>query len=360
MPPGGIRRVAVVGCGIGRAHIVQGFARHPDKFRVAALCDIDPARLASVGDESGIARRTAAFAEVLRMDDVEIVDICTPPALHTEQVLAALTAGKEVVCEKPLAASLAAIDRVIATEAGAPGRVMPVFQYRFGAGVQKAKRIIAAGIAGELHLATVETAWKRGPAYYATTWRGRWRNELGGVLLSHAVHAHDLLTWLAGPPASVFARTLTRVNEIETEDCAVASLEMRSGGLATLAATLGSQREITRLRLYFAKMTFESNEKPYAPGDEPWAVIPASPEGERRITETLSGYSPGASGYEGLFGAYHAALLTGGALPIGLTDARRSIELASALYDSAATGVPVALPIAPDHPVYRGWRAAPD
>ena len=81
-----IRTVAVVGCGIGRSHIVEGYAPHPDKFRVAAICDLDEARLAKVADEFGIARRTTSFDELLADDDVDIIDICTPPALHFEQV----------------------------------------------------------------------------------------------------------------------------------------------------------------------------------------------------------------------------------------------------------------------------------
>jgi predicted dehydrogenase len=282
--------LAIAGCGIGRTHIAQGYARHPDKFRVVGLCDVDAGRLAAVGDEFGIARRTPAFDELLRIDDVDIVDICTPPHPHVAQVLAALSADKEVVCEKPVAGSLAEIDRVIAAERGLPRRVLPVFQYRFGNGMQKAKRIIHSGIAGKPYLATVETAWKRTPEYYATPWRGRWRTELGGVLLSHATHAHDLMTCLLGPPASVFARIATRVNPIDTEDCAVASLVMRSGALVSLAATLGSQHEVTRLRLCFEHVTFESGGTPYAPGDDPWAIIPASVESETAIAEILAGY----------------------------------------------------------------------
>src|SRR5437867_4457404 len=92
-------RVAVIGCGVGRSHIAQGYRRHPDKFRLEALCDIDAARLAMVADEFSIARRTASFDEVLRMDDIDIVDICTPATLHFGQILAALSADKEVVCE---------------------------------------------------------------------------------------------------------------------------------------------------------------------------------------------------------------------------------------------------------------------
>jgi len=253
-----IRTVAVIGCGIGRTHILEGYSRYQDKFRVLALCDLDPVRLAAVGDECAIPRRTVSFDEVLRMDDVEIVDICTPPSLHVSQALAALAAGKEVVCEKPLAGSLADVDRFIAAERAATTRIMPVFQYRFGNGLQKARRIVERGLAGKPYLATVETAWKRGAKYYSVPWRGRWDTELGGVLLTHAIHSHDIMTYLMGPIASVFARTATRVNPIEVEDCAVASLVMASGALFSLAATLGSQTEISRLRFCFENVTFES------------------------------------------------------------------------------------------------------
>ena len=129
--------VGVVGCGVGRNHIAQGYRKHLDKFCVQALCDVDESRLANIGEEFSIPRRTRSFEEVLRMDDIDIVDICTPAALHFEQILATLSANKEVVCEKPLVGTLAEIDELIAAEKEAAGRVMPIFQYRYGDGVQK-------------------------------------------------------------------------------------------------------------------------------------------------------------------------------------------------------------------------------
>src|SRR5262249_6396594 len=160
---------------------------------------------------------------------------------------------------------------------------------------------------------------------------------------------------LMGPAASVFARATTRVNPIEVEDCGVGSLVMQSGALASLAATLGSHREISRLRLCFEHVTFESGLAPYSPGDEPWEIIPASPAAEARIAAALADYRPMPSRYEGQLAAYHAALTTGAELPVILTDARSSLELATALYYPAATGAAVTLPIADDHPAYNGW-----
>jgi predicted dehydrogenase len=156
----------------------------------------------------------------------------------------------------------------------------------------------------------------------------------------------------------VFARTATRVNPIEVEDCAVASLVMRSGALASLAATLGSQREISRLRLCFEHVSFESAQAPYSPGDDPWDIVPASPEAEQRIADALADYRPVPSRYKGQIGAYHAALTSGAPLPVTLADARASLELATALYHSAAAATAVTLPIATGHPAHNGWSAA--
>jgi predicted dehydrogenase len=233
---------------------------------------------------------------------------------------------------------------------------MPVFQYRFGNGLQKARRIIELGLAGKPYLATIETAWLRGAAYYSVPWRGRFETELGGALLTHAIHSHDILTWLMGDIAEVYARTATRVNAIEVEDCAVASLVMESGALASLAATLGSAKEISRLRFCFEHVTFESSLSPYAPGDDPWQIIATSPESEARIAKALDGFAFVPSRFEGLMAAYHQALESGGPLPVTLPDARRSLELITALYHAAESGAPVALPIGKDHPKYRGWR----
>src|SRR5690606_18874947 len=158
--------VAVIGGGIGRYHITEGYLPNADRFRVAVICDIDPARMNALADEFGVTGRESDFAAVLARDDIDVVDICTPPMLHHPVIVAALRAGKHVLCEKPLCGSLAEVDDVIAEEKAARGRLMPVFQYRFGNGIQQAKAIIDAGIAGKPYVGTVETLWRRDAGYY--------------------------------------------------------------------------------------------------------------------------------------------------------------------------------------------------
>ena len=149
---------------------------------------------------------------------------------------------------------------------------MPVFQYRFGDGIEQAKAIIDAGIAGKPFMGTVETLWRRDAPYYAVPWRGKWATELGGVLMGHAIHPHDLFTYLMGDIERVFGRVATRVNPIEVEDTISASLVMKSGALASFTATLGSADDMTRIRLAFENVTFESDHAAYNPGDKLWKI----------------------------------------------------------------------------------------
>jgi len=102
-------------------------------------------------------------------------------------------------------------------------------------------------------------------------------------------------------------------------------------------------------------VTFESAPTPYSPGDDPWEIVPASPEAEGPISAALAGYRAVPPRYEGQFAAYHTALTTGATLPVTMADARSSLELATALYHSAATGIPITLPVAADHPSYKSW-----
>src|SRR5207248_9795246 len=128
---------------------------------VVAVCDIDLERARPVAEEHHIPRVVGSLDELLRMDDVDVVDLCTPPHLHFEQIQQVLSAGKHAICEKPLVSSLREVDELERVEAGSGRRIMPIFQYRFGHGLQKLKLLIAEGVAGTAYLATVETAWRR-------------------------------------------------------------------------------------------------------------------------------------------------------------------------------------------------------
>lgn len=353
-----IFNVGIVGCGIGRSHVVEGYVPNADKFRVLALCDLNVERMTEVADEFGVERRITSFDDLLGMDDIDVIDICTPPGLHFSMVMAALKAGKHVICEKPLVGSLAQVDTVMAEEKRSKGMLMPVFQYRFGNGIEQAKAIIDAGIAGKPFMGTVETLWRRDAPYYAVPWRGKWATELGGVLMGHAIHPHDLFTYLMGDIDRVFGRVATRVNPIEVEDTISASLVMKSGALASLTATLGSADDTTRIRLAFENVTFESDHAAYNPGEKPWKIQPRNPETAAKIEALLKDWKHVPSRFETQMARFHDALVGAGPLPVTSADSRRSLELVTAFYHSSATNEDVVLPIGPGHPLYESWVPA--
>lgn len=350
-------RVGVVGSGIGASHI-EAFQALPEMYEVAALCDIDAGRGKAVAERFGVPVVVGSL-EALLERDLDLVDICTPSGLHHAQAIAVLESGRHVVIEKPVGKSLAEMDAVAAAEAASRGRACPIFQYRFGHGLQKLAHLRRKGYAGRASVATAETHWLRGPAYYArASWRGTFRGELGGCLTTHAIHIHDILCEVLGPIASVHARTSRRLNRNETEDMAVLSLEFTSGAFATSSVTLGSRQEMSRLRFVFDDLVAESGLSPYGPGHDPWTFPDDDPAAAERIAEALADFSPLPERFAGQFHRLHAALTTGGPLPVTLDDARRAVELLTAAYYSATTGEPVALPLAADHPFHGGWIGA--
>jgi predicted dehydrogenase len=347
-------RVAVVGTGIGRLH-ADAYQRLTDRFELLAICDIDEAKARELAATYTIPHVVTDLADLCRMDNLDVIDICTPPHLHYDQIQQVLSAGKHAICEKPLVSSIQQVDNLIEAEARSGRRVMPIFQYRFGHGLQKLKLLVEQGLAGRAYLATVEVAWRRRAAYYAVPWRGTWRTERGGALLGHAIHATDMLTYILGPVKNVFARATTRVNPIEVEDCAAVTFEMANGALATLGVTLGSSAEIARHRFSFNGFSAESNTRPYSSSGDPWAFTPDTPESAALIDEALASFTPLPEGFEGQFYRCYDALLNGTELPVTLADARISLELITAMYTSARTGQAVELPLGPAHPGYGGW-----
>jgi predicted dehydrogenase len=333
-------RVGVVGLGIGQAHLLA-YVLAPELFEVVAIADTDAERRERAASDWGV-EAVASLDELLALD-LDVVDLCTPPALHESQCVAALNSGAHVICEKPLVADLDALDRLVAAEAAAPGRLMPIFQYRFAPGIARMKAVADAGLCGQLYLATSETSWLRGDDYYAAPWRGTVAGEGGGAVFGHGTHAHDLLSYVAGPLTSITGQVATLVNDIETEDCATGFGRTAGGGLMSMAVTLGSIREITRLRFCFEHVTAESALDPYEPGNEPWTFDWASTSLAGQADEIWAAMPAAPSGFSGQLAAFHRAVTEGSPLPVTLADARRALELVSGWYESARTGRPVSL-----------------
>lgn len=361
------RRVAIVGAGIGSEHL-DGWLADARRVEVATICDLDRARAAPLVERARAAgcdaRFEAAFERVLADDSIDVIDVCLPPRLHLDAILRSLAAGRHTVCEKPLVASLAQLDEVATAAAGADRLVMPVFQYRFGGGLERLCRLIDAGLAGRAFVATLETHWNREADYYAVPWRGRWDTELGGAIVGHAIHVHDLVVRALGPVASVQASLATRVNPIEVEDCAAIALTMASGALVTSSVTLGASDDRSRLRFCFERLSAESTLDAYNPAAGDWRFEARAPADERAarqadIDEVLDACPVHPDRFARQFGLFEDALANGTEPPVTIADARSSLELVTAMYASHESGTRVTLPLAPGTAGYADWRPSP-
>lgn len=351
-------RVAIVGANIGKQHC-EGFAALPDRFQVATVCDLDETRARECAALAPGCAITARYDEVLADPSIAIVDICLPPHLHFDAVSKALDAGKHVICEKPLVTSLAAADSLIAQAERAGRMLAPVFQYRYGPGFRRLLRLIETGVAGKPLVAALETHWNRGSAYYAVPWRGTWAGEQGGAILGHAIHIHDLMCAALGPVARVSGFLGTRVNPIEVDDCAALSFEMESGALVTSTVTLGAATDTSRLKFCFEHVTVESDSLPYHPAGGHWTFTARTPATPVSVGSEIATVKTAPERYAGLFAELDKALRAQPNAAVTAEDARRSIELVTAIYHAARTGTAVGLPIGAEHPLYGGWAPSP-
>ncbi len=140
---------------------------------------------------------------------------------------------------------------------------------------------------------------------------------------------------------------------------AVLSLEFASGAFATSSVTLGSRQEMSRLRFVLRRP--RGRERALALQPRPRSLDLPRRRSRRRGSASRRRWPTSRrcpSGSSGQFHRLHAALTSGGPLPVTLADARRSVELLTAAYYSAMTGEAVALPLPPDHPFYGGWLDA--
>ncbi len=350
-------QVAIIGTNIGAKHF-EGFQKVSERFNVHTLCGLTREAIDKILESNNDTKKSFNFDDVLKVKEIDIVDICLPPHLHFSACKKSLEAGKHVICEKPLVSSLKEIDELEKISKKTGKIIFPVFQYRYGLGFSRLKALITSGLAGKPIIASLETHWNRGKDYYTKPWRGTWEGEQGGAILSHSIHIHDLVSMILGPVSNVFAKLTTRVNDIEVEDCASLSIEMKNGALVTSSITLGAANDTSRLRFCFDGLTAESGsspEKPYNPADDDWIFLPRTPITQNQIDEILIKVKQPKSWYAGMFDEIANKLNGTDSEEVTLLDARKSLEFVTAVYNSAREGKSIRLPIYKDNPLYNSW-----
>src|SRR5438309_10531731 len=214
--------VAVVGLGFMGVTHLRSYLQHKSA-RVVAVCDsvrlpVNGVLAGVVGnikksDDIKLGKQVKVFRqleEVLADPDVDLVDLCTPTPLHPDQAIAALKAGKHVLCEKPLARSSAAAREILQVAQASPGFLMPAMCMRFWPGWSWLKQVVDEQTYGNVLAARFRRlsempGWSKQGTYSGGT-------DLGGALFDLHIHDTDFVQFLFGAPKSVFSSGVTGAN----------------------------------------------------------------------------------------------------------------------------------------------------
>jgi predicted dehydrogenase len=248
-------RVAMIGYQfMGRAHAnawrqVGRFFELPVEVELALLCGRTRSGVEAAAAKLGFAEAASDWREVVRRKDVDVVDVCTPGDSHAEIAIAAGAAGKAVLCEKPLANSVADAERMrdAVVRAGVVNGVC--HNYRRAPAVALARRLIETGRLGRLHhwRGTYLQDWIVDPAF-PRVWRLQKEHAGSGALGDIASHSIDLARHLVGEITEVSGLLETFVKErplpegqgmgpVDVDDAALALVRFANGAIGTIEGT---------------------------------------------------------------------------------------------------------------------------
>ena len=345
-------RVAIVGTGnIANAHI-QAYLQFPERCHIAYLVDIVPEKARRMREKYGLdAEVFDNHQALLPLQDIDLVDVCTPPYVHAQISINCLRSGKNVVCEKPMAASLEECDQMLRARDESGKKLSIIAQNRFRQPISNLKALLDSGLAGPVRCAQVDSFWWRGHCYYDLWWRGTWEKEGGGCTLNHAVHHIDMLLWMMGLPervTSVLANTAH--DNAEVEDLSVSILQY-PGALAQLTASVVHHGEEQQLVFQCEKAKLAAPFSCYAS----LSMGNGFPQRNEALEKEIADFAAAlpTTRYEGHTGQLEnvlTALEQNTPVAIGGEDGRRTIELITAVYKAGATGQTVTLAVAKDDP----------
>jgi len=176
-------------------------------------------------------RSYKTLEEFLADPELEIVTIGTPSGTHMEPAVAALNAGKHVICEKPLEVTPEKIAPMIGAADSNNVTLAAILNRRFNESVSELKKAFDEGRFGTVSLVEASIKWFRTQEYYDSAgWRGTWALDGGGALMNQSIHIIDQLIYIVGPVKRLTASMACLAHEnIEVEDTAVAILEFENG-----------------------------------------------------------------------------------------------------------------------------------
>ena len=309
---GKVLRVGVIGVGWG-AHVQVPAFRAARGFEPVALCARTPDRLGRVAAKLGIEQTSTDWRSFVTREDLDVISVATPTVMHHDMTLAALAAGKPVLCEKPLAGDLDSARELVHAAAQANLPTACCFENRWNPDWLAVADKVRSGFLGTQYVARVS----RSASYWHPSRppQARWmydRDQGGGYLAGMLVHDLDFVCSLLGRPESVCAEVRTseparelpngEALHVTADDTAALLMRMESGLTAVLSVSvMGAHADHYRLELFGSDGTIigdgDLRSAAYLAGAatddglSPLAVVQREPAHPERLPSGLAGHA---------------------------------------------------------------------
>lgn len=353
-----------------------------DRCSLVGVCDPSPEALRRFSDEFFVPKTYQDLSTAIEDSECDLLAICSPPVAHVDAIRAGLAAGKYVVCEKPLAPNLKALDDLAAEFGEEVNRLSTVFQLRYSPGLSgmismaQDPGAFGAFLGGEFRRRDQHPSRKAGGS---ARWWGDWKIAGGGAAMTQFIHEMDLALRIFGEPESVVARMSTLIPEIESEDAFSATVRFRSGAIVTFVCFLVAQDYSFEIHLFGERGSLHfpaavrSSDGNWLKGaqramglDRASQVRSRAPRLKekvvRKLFRTVGLYrkqkvGPEVSRHAPYYRAVFDAIESGGPLPGSLAEGRAAVELCLGAYLSALENREVAFPLDRNSPVYAGMSS---
>ncbi len=345
-------KYALIGCGRIATNHVKSVLNNGLEF--VAACDIDPMQIESLlakhnlAENKDIARYTDYKKMVLEHPELELVAIATSSGIHAEIALFCIEHGINVIIEKPMAMSIDDAEKIIKLSEEKGVKVSACHQNRFNVAVQQMRKAVENGRFGKLSHGSIHVRWNRNKDYYTQApWRGTWAED-GGCLMNQCIHGIDLLRWMMGEEVdTVYGITKQQQHHyLECEDIGMAVVTFKNGAVATIEGTTNVYPQNLEETLYL----FGENGTVKLGGKSTNNIDVWNFADETQADEKNKGLQEETSnvygnGHTSLYADVIDAIKHDRKPYVDAVAGRNALEMILAIYQSAAEGKPVKLPL---------------
>lgn len=344
-------KYALIGCGrIAVNHIKAALNNH---LEIVAICDVKPEAMEILLGKYDLEKETSIhrytdYQEMVQAERPALVAIATESGLHAEVALHCIRRGINVIIEKPMAMSMADADAIVEAAEQYHVKVCACHQNRFNPAVQATRKALDEGRFGKLSHGSIHVRWNRNKDYYdQAPWRGTWAQD-GGCMMNQCIHGVDLLRWMMGDEVEeVYAQTAQQFHHyLECEDVGMAVVKFKNGAIGTIEGTTNVYPKNLEETLYLFGETGTVKIGGTSTNNiDVWDFADRQPEDEelKGLQEATSNVY--GNGHSSLYANMIDAIQRDQRPYVDAVAGRNALEMVLAIYQSAADGVPIKLPI---------------